>query len=118
MPQFDPVVLAQFTGTEHYYRLNRKCVITDGVKYLAETAGAYWLLDAAVSYLLELDTVDWFVLLRLVVHEGTALLTLEDGNGGELARQQIPYTDFPELEQVLYACWDGTHWVLMLPGEY
>ena len=42
----------------------------------------------------------------------------EDGNGGEHARQAIPYTDFPLSEITLYACWDQEHWVIMLPGEY
>ena len=110
--------LAQFTGTERYYRLNRKCVITDGAKYLADTAGAYWLLDAAASYLLEIGTDDWFVLVRLLVNDSKAVLTLEDGNGGIRAQQDIGYTDFPLQEQVLYANWDGEHWVLLLPSEY
>lgn len=110
--------LAQFTGTAHYYRLNRLCVITDGAKYLADAAGAYWLIDAAASYLIELGTADWFVLVRLVVTEGKAVITLEDGNGQVRAAQEIPYTDFPLPQQTLYACWDGQHWVLMLPGEY
>ena len=110
--------LAQFTGTERYYRINRKCVLTDGAKYLAETAGAYWLMDAAASYLLELGTDDWFVVVRLVVNNDNALLTLEDGNGGIRARQEIPYTDFPLPEQIIYAAWDGEHWVMMLPSEY
>jgi len=118
MTNFDPTTLAQFTGTERYYRLNRLCLITDGAKYLADTACAYWLLDAAASYLIELGTADWFVLVRLVVEDGTAVLTLEDGNGAVRARQAIPYTDFPAPQQTLYACWDGQHWVLMLPGEY
>ncbi len=111
-------MLSHFTETEHYYRLNRRCLITDGAKYLADEAGAYWLLDAASSYLLELGTSDWFVLVRLVVTESQAVLSLEDGNGSVRARQQIPFTDFPLLVQVLYACWDGNHWVLMLPSEY
>ena len=110
--------LVHFTGTERYYRINRKCVITDGAKYLADTAGAYWLLDAAASYLLELGTDDWFVLVRLVVNDSKAVLTLEDGNGGIRAQQEIPYTDFPAAEQVVYSSWDGEHWVLMLPSEY
>jgi hypothetical protein len=62
---FDPSMLSHFTGTEHYYRLNRRCLITDVGKYLADEAGAYWLLDVAASYLLELGTSDWFVLVRL-----------------------------------------------------
>src|SRR5882757_828930 len=39
--------LAQFTGTEHWYRhaLNRNVLFTDGAKYVADQAGAYWLLD-------------------------------------------------------------------------
>ena len=41
MTNFDPTTLAQFTGTERYYRLNRLCLITDGAKYLADTACAY-----------------------------------------------------------------------------
>ena len=115
---FDPPLLSQFTGTEHYYRLNRRCLITDGAKYLADEAGAYWLLDAAASYLLELGTSDWFVLVRLVVRGSQGVLSLEDGNGHIRASQQIPFTHFPLPEQVLYACWDGDHWVLMLPSEH
>ena len=116
--KLDPTRLAQFTGTEHYYRLNRKCLITDGAKYLADTAGAYWLLEVAASYLLELGTADWFVLVRLRVKDFYAELTVEDGNGIVRATQQIPFTDFPADEQILFACWDSEHWVLMLPSEY
>ena len=116
--KLDPTTLAQFTGTEHYYRLNRKCLITDGAKYLADAASAYWLLEIAACYLLELGTADWFVLVRLRVKDCTAELTVEDGNGIVRARQQIPFTDFPVDEQILFACWDSEHWVLMLPSEY
>jgi hypothetical protein len=96
--KLDPTTLAQFTGTEHYYRLNRKCLITDGAKYLADAASAYWLLEVAASYLLELGTADWFVLVRLRVKDCTAELTVEDGNGIVRATQQIPFTDFPADE--------------------
>ena len=39
--------LRQFTGTEQWYRhgLARNILFTDGAKYLADEAGAYWLLD-------------------------------------------------------------------------
>jgi hypothetical protein len=115
---FDPPMLSHFTGTEHFYRLNRQCLVTDGAKYLADEAGAYWLLDASSSYLLELGTSDWFVLVRLIVTESQAVLSLEDGNGGVRVSQQIPFTDFPLPEQVLYACWNWDHWVLLLTSEY
>jgi hypothetical protein len=45
-------------------------------------------------------------------------MVYEDGNGHERARQDIPFTDFPLAEQTLYTCWDGEHWVIMLPSEY
>ncbi|MFM7011218.1 MAG: DUF6876 family protein [Betaproteobacteria bacterium] len=115
---FDPAQLTQFTGTERYYRLNRKCLLTDGAKYLAEGAGALWLMDSAASYLLELGTDDWFVQVALKVTGSSAVLTLEDGNGGVRAQQAIPYTDFPIPHYTLYACWNGSDWVLMLPSEY
>jgi hypothetical protein len=34
----DAATLAQFTGTAQYWRVVRQLVITDGAKYLAETA--------------------------------------------------------------------------------
>lgn len=39
--------LAPFTGSETWYRhaINRKITFTDGAKYVAEKADAYWLLD-------------------------------------------------------------------------
>jgi hypothetical protein len=55
---------------------------------------------------------------RVDVSQGRAVMVYEDGNGGEHARQQIPYTDFPMSSITLYACWDGEHWVIMLPSEY
>lgn len=115
---FDPSMISQFARTEHFHPLNRRCLITGGSTYLADEAGAYWLLDAAASYLLEVGTYEWFVLVRLVVKENQAVLFLEDGNRHICASQQIPFTDFPLPEQVLYACWDGAHWVLMFPSEY
>lgn len=118
MNEFDPTFLNQFIGTQHYYPLNRKCLLTDGTHYLAEAAGAFWLMDAAASYLIELGTDDWFVQVKLVVTGSRAELTLEDGNGHVRARQVISYTYFPMSQQNLYACWDAEHWVLMLPREY
>jgi hypothetical protein len=110
--------LSSFTGTSCYYQISRRHLLTDGTKYLADTAGAYWLLDAAASHLDEIGTVDWFVLIRLFVTDQRAVMVYEDGNGNEHARQQIGYTDFPFNSLDLYACWDGQHWILMLPTEY
>lgn len=42
-----PADLDQFTGSENWHRhwCNRHVTYTDGAKYLADNAGAYWLLD-------------------------------------------------------------------------
>ena len=114
----DTLTLAQFTGTSAYYRISRRHLLTDGTKYLAEKGGCFWMMDAVASHLCEIGTEDWFVLIRVQVSEGRAVMIYEDGNGLEHARQAIPYTDFPLSEITLYACWDQEHWVIMLPSEY
>ena len=89
------VTLAQFTVTAQYWRVARQFVITDGVKYLAESAACFWLIDAAISHLLEIGTADWFVLVRVEVSGSSAVMIYEDGNGSEHARQEIAFTDLP-----------------------
>lgn len=118
MSDFDSAQLGYFTGTTAYYRISPRHLLTDGTKYVAEAAGAFWLMDAAASHLNEIGAADWFVLIKLEVKDSRALMIYEDGNGHEYARQEIPYTDFPMPSIQLYACWDGEHWVLMLPSEY
>ena len=114
----DATTLAQFTGTAQYWRVARQFVITDGVKYLAENAHCFWLIDAAISHLLEICTCDWFVLVRTEVSGSSAVMIYEDGNGAEYARQAIPYTDLHLPSVNLYAVWDSERWVIMLPSEY
>ena len=116
--QLDVAKLAQFTGTAQYWRVARQFVITDGVKYLAETAACFWLIDAAISHLLEIGTSDWFVLVRTEVSGSSAVMIYEDGDGSEHARQEIAYTDLPLSTVRLYAVWDSERWVIMLPSEY
>jgi hypothetical protein len=114
----DPVALDQFTGTAQYWRVARQFVITDGVKYLAENAHCFWLLDAVISHLLEIGTLDWFVLVRTEVSGSSAVMVYEDGNGLEHARQEVAYTDLALPTVKLYAVWDSERWVIMLPSEY
>ena len=114
----DSSTLAQFTGTGSYYRISRRHLLTDGTKYLAERAGCFWMMDAIASHLSEIGTADWFVLVRVKVKDGVALMVYEDGNGQEHASQEIPYTDLLLDSVTLYACWDSENWVIMLPNEY
>jgi hypothetical protein len=114
----DNLTLAQFTGTGAYYRISRRHLLTDGTNYLAEKGACFWMMDAIASHLCEIGTEDWFVLVRVQVAEGRAVMIYEDGNSREHARQEIPHTDFPLTSITLYACWDQQHWVIMLPSEY
>lgn len=118
MKQFDVKQLGFFTGTTAYYVLAPQVVLTDGAKYLAEHAKAYWLMDAIASYLPELIYKEHFVSASLAVKNQSAMLLLTDGNYKELALQRIPFTDFQLREITLFACWAGDYWVLMLPSEY
>ena len=114
----DTLSLSQFTGTSACYRISRRHLLTNGTKHLTEKGECFWMIDAVASHLCEIGTEDWFVLIRVQVSEGRAVMVYEDGNGLENARQAIPYTDIPLSEITLYACWDQEHWVIMLPSEY
>lgn len=114
--------LAQFIGTERYYRTHPNLLATDGVKYLADEAGAYWLLDLIWSVLPKIN--DDFAVLELHRKEGAseAIVTIHDGRDPQTTyhRQPIPYTDFPLASVKLYLQDAGNEaeWVVMLIGEY
>ena len=99
--------LNRFTGTEHWYRhgLNRNVLYTDGAKYVADEGGAYWLLDAIAFSQLSIRAVaaEEFQVWKLTVRtDQTATLTCEDGNYNAVYTQEIPFTDFPVPEVVLW----------------
>lgn len=113
------IALAQFTGTEKYYRLYPKVVLTDGAHYLAEIAACYWLMDLYASHLLMVDPdVESFTCLKLHRVGCGAGIVIEDGNTQILAKQHVEYTDFPLDTFMFYAVWAGQFWVLMLRSEY
>jgi len=108
--------LHQFTGTENWYQHWLGFTYTDGVKYLAQQAGAYWLIDAIGSYqkasIKEITIQFW----RLTVNEDkSAVLQMrEDSDRPSRVSQKIAYTDFPLKEIELYF----SNNVLLLPSEY
>ena len=112
--------LSQFRGTDKYYRhFLRKFVFTDGVKYLADTASAHWLIDAIASYqpqLLSDPMLQEFQVWKLTVNSdnNTATLVCERDTDVVVITQNIEFTDFPLPEVRLYLCAK----VLMLPSEY
>jgi hypothetical protein len=90
--------LNTFIGTTGYYRYLAGLKLTDGVKYLADEAGAYWLLDIICSYQIDekirkLHFQVWELKLS-PKDEATgrqrAVVTMKtDTNQPELVRQEI-----------------------------
>jgi hypothetical protein len=110
--------LDQFYGsdTTYYQPIYPKYRYTEGVKYLAENAEAYWLLDYIFSN--QLDTVihaEGFQVWKIIVNaDNSAVIRVEDGNKNEVKSFDLTFTDFPLKE---YSLWfiGGT---LLLPSEY
>lgn len=107
--------LKQFTGTEYYYKYFEECVITDGVKYLAESCGAFWFLDIICSYKDRPNMkMESFQVWTLKAKDSRGVVTCGDGNDNELIKQQIEFTDFP-LDKI--TVWKVEN-VILLPSEY
>lgn len=123
-------VLAEFQGTNNYFKNMLGLRYTDGIKFLADNAECYWLIDAIASYqktALNNPNLAEFQLWILVVGnnhefikpnpENDAVLTCWEDTPGccdkPAIAQQIPFTDFPLPSIELYV--EGG--VLMLPSE-
>jgi hypothetical protein len=106
-------ILAYSTCTEAYHRLSSlsKVVCTDGILAMCQQLGAFWLVDAILSYRRQEEVQFW----TLTVKDGGAVLTMnEDSDQPNLVKQEISYTEFPEGVWKFYLM-DG---VLLLPSEY
>ena len=110
--------LAQFVGTTAYYPTMFKMLYTDGVRFLADRAQAYWLIDAIASHWITNEKIRKMNLTfwTLTVDEDmTAVLEcFEDIPGALMVRQKIPWTDFP-LDKIDLWVNNG---VLHLPSEH
>lgn len=122
--------LSQFTGTDNYYKHWLGFQYTDGIKFLADNAEFYWLLDAIGSYqptLRQNPRLRDFQLWLLVVGNEHDFIKPKEGNKAVLTCwedtpspgvkpavcQQIEYTDFPLQTITLYL----ENRVLLLPSE-
>jgi hypothetical protein len=97
--------LAGFTGTEHWYKLSPfhfGMTCTDGVKFFADAAEAYWLIDIIGSYQLQLSKKPFqeWTFTKDSSGDG-AVVVCTNGNGKELARQVITFTDL-DLPQIKF----------------
>ncbi len=102
---------------------------TDGVKFLAEMAECYWLLDAIASWQISpkvrgdkmLGEIQFWTL--EVKENHSAKLMCERDKNDVAVTQKIGYTDFPLPKIKLYLqamsfYKPGVGGVLMLPSEY
>jgi hypothetical protein len=89
-------------------------VHTDGVQYFAETAHAYWFLDIVAIEYFPLMKKEGFLSIYLMVFNGRATITVQDGDLKILRKKEIEYTDCPDGEYSFYL----TDNVLMLTSEY
>ena len=122
--------LAHFTGSETVVRWSRlffKHWMTEGVKHVVDSCGAYWLLDAIASHHGKACRKDPrmadFQVWTLQKRGNGALLTGRVDSGVEpVARQSIEFTDFfanfSGDSFKLYVCRSENGWVVMLPTEY
>jgi hypothetical protein len=130
-PPLTKAELAHFTGDLERYRhsFNRRMLYTPGVQYLAERAGAYWLIDEIAILLgtgrmrgkIERDPrlgELQFWRLRVRRDDSAELLLFADADEPPSYRKQIAFTDFPLDSIDLWAGFDGTHWTIYLPSEH
>src|SRR5438874_11143914 len=98
--------LTKFTGTVNYYRhWTRAFHYTDGVAFLAENAGAYWLLDhiAAMQKRARRDpSLREFQSWRLTVTGTHGVIACHRTGNVEAFRDELPFTDFPLTEITLH----------------
>ena len=108
--------LSQFIGSEHLYpHFTRLLNHTDGIQYLAEKAGAFWLIDVVASWQPKVRN-EPFQLWSIKVHDDdTATVEMRRDSGLKpIVTQEISYTDFPLKEFEWYVC-DST---MLLKSEY
>lgn len=121
--------LAQFNGTEGYTRHLGGLLLTDGVVYLAEEAGAWWLLDLIASYQPQIRKAAatdgrlrsmQFWKLELDGLGGCAIHCEADSGEPPVVSQAIEWTTFPLKSLTLFAqtSYEPNGLVVMLPSEY
>lgn len=108
--------LAQFTGTENWYRhgLMPSIHYTDGVRHVAETANAYWLIDTIALSQPRMSAHPFQVWKLSVDKDRSARLRTTDGNNNLIRTKRLTFTDFPLSEIILWV----SDKVILLPSEY
>jgi hypothetical protein len=106
--------LTHFYGSETFTKFGNS-ILTEGVRYLTDSADCFWLLDIINSIqTLPRVKAEYFQTFKLTVKNNKAKVLVTDGNDKILYTQNIEYTDFPLDEITLWR----VHGTIMLPSEY
>ena len=122
--------LAGFIGTQEWHRASLGLLFTDGIKFLADSCGAHWLIDLVASYQPRLrrdEGLREFQLWRLELNERSAvtrrgvmcsvIATCRRDTGlVPVVKQRIPLSDFPR--SLLPFKWYVEGDVMLLPSEH
>lgn len=108
--------LKNFHGTEVLWKFPFGCHFTDGVKFVAESCGAWWLIALIAAWANDtlLEDEEFLVFELKVYKDRTALVTVSDGNNRVLVTEALDYTDFPLDSIILWSC----ERIILLPSEY
>lgn len=131
IPKLTVADLALFTGDHERFRHSfvRRVIYTPGVQFLAQRAGAYWLIDAIALHLVskafenaakanEMIGRLHFWTLKVNPDHSAELCAKADKHYKPFFVQAIEYTDFPLPRIDIWAGFDGGYWTLYLPSEH
>jgi hypothetical protein len=123
--------LRRFTGDLERYRHGfvQNLIYTPGIRYLATSGGAYWLIDAialrmtgrSMKAAMRADPrLSEMQFWSLTVEPGgpATLRCVADAGAPAVVTEVIPWTDFPLDHIDLWAAFDGRYWTLYLPSEH
>ena len=109
--------LSNFCGTSRWYQHHfaKGMSFTDGVKFFAEKAGSFWLVDLIAFEFFPLLQKDRPFLSIKVVSKGVStVITVTDGNETQITCRHIQFSTLMAGTWKFYLT-DG---VLLLPSEY
>lgn len=121
----DEHVLAQFTGTENYYRLGpvlRDALCTDGVHYVMSNGCAWLVTDAVAVCVLRAEHDGFFMIEFTPREDGSGELVISDGNGGIIHRQDYRSHSYNLSKPLrMFVEWgyvEKEQWIVLLASEH
>lgn len=111
--------LQGFYGTEHYYKVGlTPIVITDGVKYFADTCECYWLLDILCYNLFKKHQELGALFIDIEVNKrGTCHITVREDKDMPIIFEKKQRDICNIIPSGNYRIWLMNN-VLLLPSEY